>query len=128
LRELRKLRWSPDSGPLDCQFLAAKLSCTSNAVDPQKNVSLELPLKDAYGFLWPISSFSLSRVTRFVAHRPASVIPVQMVSMEEPSAEDPVYASVLEGQLGYLGHENITVAGLRWAADKFKLTVPLPHF
>jgi hypothetical protein len=33
------------------------------------------------------------------------------VSMEEPSAEDPVYASVLEGQLGYLGHENITVAG-----------------
>lgn len=53
------------------------------------------------------------------------MIPVQLVSMEEPSAEDPVYASVLKLQLGHLGHKNITVAGRRWAADKFKLTVPL---
>lgn len=84
-----------------------------------------MPLQDAYGFLWPISAFSLSHITRFVSHARATVIPVQMLSLEEPSAEDPVNASVLEGHLAYLGRENITVAGRKWSADKFKLTVPL---
>lgn len=125
LREFRKLRWSPDSGPLDCQFLIGRLACTSNAVDPRQNVSLNLPLQHAYGFLWPISAFSLSHITRFVSHTRASVIPVQMLSLDERSAEDPVNASVLEGHLAYLGHENITVARRNWSADKFKLTVPL---
>ncbi|MGA7854244.1 MAG: hypothetical protein WCA15_13035 [Candidatus Acidiferrales bacterium] len=125
LREFRKLRWSPDSGPLDCQFLTGRLACTSNAADPQKNVTLDLPLQDAYGFLWPISAFSLSHITRFVSHTRGSVIPVQMLSLEETSAEDPVNASVLEGHLAYWGHETITAAGRKWSADKFTLTLPL---
>jgi hypothetical protein len=125
LREFRKLRWSPDSGPLNCEFQPARLACTSGAVDPKKNIRLDLPVQDAYGFLWPISAFSLSHITRFAGRTPASVIPVQMVTIEEHSADDPVFASVLDGHLAYLGHEDITVADRKWPADKFELTVPL---
>jgi hypothetical protein len=125
LREFRKLRWRPDSGPLGCEFLPARLVCTSGAVDPTKNIRLDLPLQDTYGFLWPISAFSLGHITRFIGRTPASVLPVQMVSVDEPSTEDPVFVSVQDGHLTYLGRENITLADRKWQADKFELRVSL---
>jgi hypothetical protein len=124
LREFRKLRWKPDSGPLGCEFLPSRLVCTSG-VDPDKSTLLDLPLKDAYGLLWPISAFSLSHITRFVEHSPMSAIRVQMLSVDEPGKENPFSASVLDGHLKYLGSETITIADRKWKADKFELNVPL---
>lgn len=125
LQESRKLRWRPKSGPLDCQFLPTKLACTSDTENPAESAHLDLPLHGAYGFLWPVSAFSLGHITRFVEHTPASVIPVQMVVVDEPSAANPVFASVLEGHLKYVGHERISVADREWQSDKFELTLPL---
>ena len=65
LKELRPLRWRSDSGPLTCDFLPAELVCSSNAKDPAQNIRLDLPMHSDYGFLWPISAFSLSGITRF---------------------------------------------------------------
>ena len=124
LREFRKLRWKPDSGPLGCEFFPSRLVCTSG-VDPDKNTLLDLPLKDTYGLLWPISAFSLSHITRFVGRTPMSTIRVQMLSIDEPSMENSFAASVLDGHLKYLGSESITIADRKWKADKFELTVPL---
>jgi hypothetical protein len=124
LEEFRTLRWRPNSGPLSCEFLPARLICKSG-VELDRNTLLDLPLKDAYGFLWPISAFSLSHITRFAPRTPMSVIPVQMLSVDEPSMENPLSASVPTGQLKYLGHESITVADRKWLADKFELNVPL---
>jgi hypothetical protein len=124
LREYRKLRWKPNSGPLGCEFLPSRFVCTSG-VDPDKSTLLDLPLKDTYGLLWPISAFSLSHITRFVGRSPMSAIRVQMLSIDEPSMENPLSASVLDGHLKYLGSENITIADRKWKADKFELAVPL---
>lgn len=125
LREFRTLRWRPNSGPLGCEFLPGRLLCTTSAAGPTKNVRLDLPLQDAYGFWWPISAYSLSHITRFAGRTPMSVIPVQMVSIDEPNTENPVFASVLQGHLTYLGHESITIAHRKWRAHKSELRVPL---
>ena len=124
LCEFRKLRWKPNSGPLGCEFLPSRLVCASG-IEPDKNTLLDLPLKDTYGLLWPISAFSLSHITRFVGRTPMSTIRVQMLSIDEPSTENPFFASVLDGHLKYVGSENITIADRKWKADKFELTVPL---
>ncbi len=123
--EFRKLRWRPDSGPLSCEFRPAELVCTSGARDPNNAVNLNLPMRSAYGFLWPISAFSLSTITRRAEKIPGKLTPVQLVTVEEPSREDPVFVSTLDGHLGYLGQEEITLAGKKWTADKFELKVPL---
>lgn len=130
LREFRKLRWKPESGPLACQFLPSRLVCGSGTPETAGQTLLDLPMQGAYGFLWPISAFSLGHVTRFVERAPGSAISVEMLSVQEPSADEPVFASVLKGRLKYLGHENISVADRKWQADKFELRVPLhaPYF
>lgn len=125
IKEFRKLRWLPDSGPLSCDFLPGKLACSSGAKDPANNVNLNLTLDPSYGFLWPISAFSISNITRFSREHGAGAISVQLVTVDEPSRENPVYTEILGGQLRYLGKEEITVARRRWKADKFELKVPL---
>lgn len=125
VQEFRKLVWRQDSGPLDCNFLPGTIHCTSNAVNPANAVHLDLPLREPYGLLWPISAFSLSHITRFVGRTTESAIPVQMISVDEQSREDPVSATILAGHLAYLGHESITIADRKWEADKFELRVPL---
>ncbi len=67
VKEFRKLQWRPDSGPLSCEFQPTELMCSSGAKDPSQAISLNMPMKDAYGFLWPISAFSLSSITRHAA-------------------------------------------------------------
>ena len=127
--EFKKLRWRPDSGPLTCDFWPDVLDCNSGARDPSQEVRLRLQLKSAYGFLWPISAFSMSNITRFAARTPGAAIPVGMLTIDEVSSADPVMATVLEGKLRYLGQEQIVVADQKWQADKFELKVALnPRF
>ena len=125
VKEFRKLRWKPDSGPLSCEFHPAEMICTSSAKDPSQSVDLNVPMKDAYGFLWPISAFSLSNITRRVAKIHDKLTPVQLVTVEEPSPRNPVFVSTLDGNLKYLAEDEITLAGRKWRADKFELKVPL---
>jgi hypothetical protein len=126
LTELRKLRWRPDSGPLACDFLPGNLDCSSGAKDPRQNIRLNLPrLHPSYGFLWPVSAFSLGNITRFAERQADHPIIVDMIEVDEPKNEEPVFASVLEGSLSFLGREEIRVAGVRWSADKFELRVPM---
>jgi hypothetical protein len=122
LTEFRQLRWRADSGPLTCDFLPAKIVCSSNAKDPAQNIRLDVPMGDDFGFLWPISAFSLSGITR---SDDRNRIPVQLLSLDEPDPEHPIYASVLDGFLQYLGNEELTVANKKWHADKFELKVPM---
>jgi hypothetical protein len=124
MTEFAKLKWRRDSGPLSCEFLAEELHCSSGARDPQQSIELRVPLHHPFGLLWPISPFSLSGLTRETErdlHRPA---PVQLLSIEQPSADDPVQPSILDGQLQYLGEEEIEAAAQKWRAYKFSLKVP----
>ena len=125
VKEFRKLKWRQDSGPLTCEFLPAKLACTSGAKDPRDAIDLNMPMRNAYGFLWPISAFSLSNVTRRAEKIPGKLTPVQLVTVEELSEADPVYVSTLDGHLKYIGQEEISQAGKQWRADKFELKVSL---
>jgi hypothetical protein len=125
VKEFRKLRWRPDSGPLSCEFQPKKLLCTSGAKDPSQAINLNLPMKDAYGFLWPISAFSLSSITRGARKSAGKLTSVQLVTVEELSKANPVFVSVLDGNLKYLGREEISLADRRWRADKFELKIPL---
>jgi len=125
ITEYKKLRWRPDSGPLSCDFLPKALDCNSGARDPKQEVRLRLPIGSPYGFLWPISAFSMSNITRFVERKLGSAVPVSMLMIDEPGPDDPVMASVLEGKLRYLGQEQTTIAGKTWLADRFELKVAL---
>lgn len=125
LKEFRKLKWRPDSGPLSCDFLAGRIACSSNAKDASQNVSLNLSMKEPFGFMWPVSAFSLASVTRFVTRDPERATPVQLVRVEEVSRADPALATILSGDLKYLGQEELSLADRKWRADKFELKVPL---
>jgi hypothetical protein len=125
IAEFKKLRWRPDSGPLTCDFQPRKLDCSSGAKNPRDNIRLSLPLEPSYGVLWPLSAFSLSNITRFADRRANHPIVVDMLTMDEPNRDNPVFAMVLEGSLRYAGNEQIRVAGQKWLADKFELKVPM---
>jgi hypothetical protein len=125
ITEYKKLRWRPDSGPLSCDFLPNALDCNSGARDPKQQVRLHLQLSSPYGFLWPISAFSVSNITRFVERKAGSAIPVSMLMINEPGPDDPVMASVVEGKLRYLGREQTTISDKMWLADRFELQVAL---
>lgn len=125
LKEFRKLRWRHDSGPITCDFVPGKITCTSNAKDAAQNVSLNLSMKEPFGFMWPISAFSLGSVTRSAVHDPNKVTPVELVRVEEASRAEPVLATILSGDIKYIGHDELLLAGRKWRADKFELKVPL---
>jgi hypothetical protein len=125
VKEYRKLLWRRDSGPLSCDFLKGKIACTSNARNAAQNVTLDLAMDNAYGFMWPISAFSLSGITRSASHDAKMMTPVDLVRVEETSSADPIMATILSGHLKYLGAEDLTLADHKWRADKFELKVPL---
>jgi hypothetical protein len=125
IAEFKKLRWRPDSGPLTCDFQPRKLECNSGAKNPRDSIRLSLPLKPSYGVLWPLSAFSLSNITRFADRRADRPVVVDMLTIDEPNKDNPVFAMVLEGSLRYAGNEQMRVAGQKWLADKFELKVPM---
>ncbi len=125
-----KLRWNKDSGPLTCEFKPAELHCASGARDPKRAVELNVPAGDRpVGLLWPISVFSVSGLARQAERDPERPNPVRMISITQPSAEQPIYPEILDGQLQYLGEEDIQAAGVKWEAHKFSFHVPThPEF
>lgn len=125
VKEFAKLRWRRDSGPLTCEFSPQALHCSSNAKDPRQAIKVDIPMQHAFGFLWPVSPFSLNGITRAAGRRPNDVTPVQLVEIVEQSPEEPVSPVVLDGHLRYLGEEDIRMAKRNWRADKFALDVPL---
>ena len=123
--EFAHLKWKSDSGPLTCEFLRTELDCSSNGRDVQKALHLKIPMKEPFGLVWPISAFSLSGVTREAERDPKQSTRIQLISIEQPSAEIPVNPMILEGQLRYLGEDNIDVAGQPRRAFKFSIKVAL---
>jgi hypothetical protein len=121
--EFANLKWRIDSGPLTCEFLRAELHCSSGARNAKDSIDLRVPMEFPYGFLWPISPFSLSGLTRQAErdlNRPTSV---QLLSIEQPGPDDPISPTVRDGQFQYLGDEDINVAEQVWRAHKFSLKV-----
>jgi hypothetical protein len=125
VKEFAKLRWRPDSGPLACEFRPDLLHCSSGGNDPGKSILVDIAMKNPFGILWPISPFSLNRITRGAGRHVDDVTPVQLVEMVEQSAENPVEPLVLDGHLRYLGQEEMRIAKQRWHADKFEMELPL---
>jgi hypothetical protein len=123
MTELAHLEWRRDSGPLSCEFLVKELHCSSGARDPHQSIDLHIPMEDPFGLWWPISPFSLSSLTRQSERDTARGTPVQLLSIEQPSAALPVRPMILGGQLQYLGEENIDAAEQKWRAHKFSLKV-----
>lgn len=127
--EFAKLRWIPDSGPLSCEFLPTDLSCSSGGRDPKYSIHLHTHLDFPYGLLWPVSAFSLSGLTREAERAPRVPARVQLVTIEQPHPDNPVSATTLDGELHYLGDENVELAGQNWRAFKFSLKVAMhPEF
>ena len=125
VKEFRKLRQRPDCGPLSCDFLPDALVCTAPSSDPSETLRWEMPVKEPYGYFWPISAFSLASITRSTNRDAVRGKNVQLVTLHEPNRAFPIFGTVIDGELRYLGHEHITIANRRWKADKFVLTVSI---
>ena len=122
VREFRKLRWRPDYGPLSCDLLRDTLVCTAVSSDPNETLRWDMPAKEPYGYFWPLSAFSLASITRSTNRSAVSGESVQIVTLHEPNTAFPIFGTVIDGELKYLGQEDITVANRRWIANKFILT------
>ncbi len=129
IKEFAKLRWRRDSGPLVCDIGIAALHCTSGAKDPSQLVKLDVNLDHPFAFLWPISPFSLSSVAKAEERRPHKVMPVELITIEEPSPKVPVSPMIVDGRLRYLGKADVTLADRKWQAEQFELEAVLhPKF
>lgn len=124
MTEFAPLKWRPDSGPATCEFLPRELHCFSEAKDSGQSVNLRFPMDHPFALLWPISPFSLSALTRVAERDLTHGTEVQLVSIEQPNQYEPVRSTILNGQLQYLGEENIEAADQKWVAYKFSLKVP----
>lgn len=124
ITDYAKLKWNKDSGPLTCDFKPAQLHCSSGARDPKRSVELNVPSDRPFGLLWPISVFSISGLARQAERDPERPNPVRLVSITQPNAEQPIYPEILDGQLQYLGEEDLQAAGMKWQAHKFSFRVP----
>jgi hypothetical protein len=125
LTEFARLKWRRDSGPLSCEFLRSALHCSSNAKNADQSLNIKIPMQQPYGLLWPISAFSLSGLTRAAERDPHEVTRIQLVSIEQMSAQVPLNPMILDGVLRYLGETHIDVAGLPRRAFKFSVRVAL---
>jgi len=129
IEEFAKLRWRPDSGPLVCNLGVAELHCTSNAKDPSQLIKLDMALEHPFGFLWPISPFSLTSIANAGERIPGQVFRVQVITIEEPNPANPVVPTVIDGGLRYLGKVDVTTAGRKWKANECELSAALhPKF
>jgi hypothetical protein len=123
--EYGRLKWRRDSGALTCEFLRSALRCSSNAKSPDQSLQLNTPMDKPFGFLWPISAFSLSSITRAAERDRNRPTRVQLVSIEQPSREVPVMPMILDGRVRYLGEDNIHIDGQPRRAYKFSIKAML---
>lgn len=78
-----------------------------------------------FGLVWPISAFSLSGITRQSERDPRQPTRIQLVSIEQPSPQIPVNPMILDGELRYIGEENVDIAGQPRQAFKFSIKFAL---
>lgn len=127
--EFAKLAWRRDSGPTTCEFLPKEIHCFSAPGKSEGPLDLHIPMRPPYGFLWPISPFSLGGLTRESERDLTRANSIQLLSIEQPNPSNPIYPIVRNGQLQFLGDEDLEVAGQTWRAHKFSLKVPsYPQF
>jgi hypothetical protein len=121
--EHRKLRWRPKSGPVTCDFHAREIACSSGstASDPKFDITMQAD----YGFLWPVSAFCLGGITHSANRTASATTPVQLITVDEISPDNPVATTVLDAELKFLRHQTIAVAGRNWDADEFELKAPM---
>jgi hypothetical protein len=125
ITELASLRYVADSGPLTCEFLLKEMHCSPGGKDLNPSRDWHVAVEHPYGLLWPISPFSLGGVTKESERDPAQTPRASLVTIEQPSASEPVSPMVLVGKLQYLGVDDLEAAGLTWRAYKFSIKVPL---
>lgn len=125
MTESASLRYVRDSGPLTCEFLAKEMQCSLGGKHPDPAKDRHIAVEHPYGLLWPISPFSLAGVAKESERDPAQATRVSLLTIEQPSAGNPVSPMVLVGRLRYLGVENLEAAGRSWRAYKFSIKVPL---
>jgi hypothetical protein len=127
--EFAQLKWRKDSGPLTCDFLRTELRCSSGARNPNQSIEIRVPSDRPFGLLWPISVFSISGIARQAERDPDHPTPIRLISITQPSADRPIGQEILDGQLQYLGEEDLQAAGVKWEAHKFSIQAPLhPRF
>ena len=124
ITEYARLPWRRDPAPTTCEFLREELHCFSAKSTATQKVHLHIPMQSPYGFLWPVSPFSLSGLTRQAERDVNRPMAIQLVSVEESSPKNAVYPVVRSGELQYAGVEHIKAADRDWQAYKFSLKVP----
>jgi hypothetical protein len=122
VKEYAKLRYVQGAGPLTCEVLPLQLHCSADLSEGKKAVDSRTTLEDPYAVLWPISPFSLGPITRQAKANPDKPLNIELVTIEQPNAENPVETTTVRGPLSYVGDEQL-VAGQKWAAQKFSLKV-----
>jgi hypothetical protein len=123
--EFAPLNWVQDSSPLTCKFLTQELYCSAAVKDPRNAVEQHIPVSTPYGVLWPISPFSLGSLAKEEERDLTRSDPASLVSIQQPSPDNPVEVLVFQGDIQYLGVEDLETAGQHWPAYKFLLKVPL---
>jgi hypothetical protein len=103
VKEFTQLRFRPDSGPLTCELLPHELRCNSAAKDPANAVDFDVATDRPYGFIWPLSAFSLGSLTRAASQRVGEPVPIQVVQLQELNEVLPVLPIRSDGFLKYLG-------------------------
>ncbi len=122
--EFSSLLWVADSGPLTCDFLRNEMHCSQGGKSPDPSKDRHVAVEHPYGLLWPISPFSWGGVTKESERDPSHPTRVSLITIEQPSADNPVSVLILVGKLQYLGVENLETAGRIWQAHKFSVKVP----
>ena len=126
IKEFVRLEWQNDSGPLSCALSPTELYCESGAKDPKHMIVERLPMTRPYGFLWPISPFSLGSIAQTAVQHPGADVEITAVVAEEPSAANPVCFVSHIASVRYLGQEAIVVDGQTILANKTSLD-PSPY-
>jgi len=124
VKEFAHLRYRPDSGPLTCEFLPRELQCDSGAKDPAHAVNVHYNMDQPYGFLWPLSAFSLASLTRVAPKGIGQKAVVQVVQLEELSDALPVLAIRSDGLIRSLGASEspLDILGKKYPATVYELS------
>ncbi len=104
--EFRRLRFRRDSGPLTCELLLRQLRCSSAAKDPANAVDFDGAADRPYGFIWPLSAFSLGSLTRAASPHVGEPVRIQVVQLQELNDVLPVLPIRSDGFLKYLGQSD----------------------
>jgi hypothetical protein len=104
--EFRRLRFRDDSGPLTCELLLRQLRCSSAAKDVANSVDFDVAPDRPYGFIWPLSAFSLGSLTRAASPHVGEPVRIQVVQLQELNDVLPVLPILSDGFLKYLGQSD----------------------